>query len=407
MNKYLLLRDNKQSGPYTVPEIINIGIKPYDLVWLEGKSAAWRYPSEVEELKAFAPAVEEQPFDRFYKKPQRKQADVPVLSEEPPTGIITDEHNRYKPKSANDSTTTETKKVYINFPASSKPAVKSVSAAPATIENINPGSSLKESSVQPDLIRNVDAVPRFHQEVIKEKKPADRRLIYISAAACLLLATVSGVLYFNYSQQRESLKELSTIVQELENKEKASVQSVPASLVHDEVPADPSSQNTASIIPDINTTAEETAILTTDPPKKVKPSSSNKTPATENKSVVVFEEKQEHAVAKEQPEAEARPALTRENLFKLVTVKPNAYKTGVLGGISNLQFELTNNSDVELHRVAVEIKYLGPEKKVVKTQTVYFENVSPGAQITLDVPKSNRGVSIEYHVTDIKSQVAN
>ena len=407
MNKYLLLRDNKQSGPYTVPEIINIGIKPYDLVWLEGKSAAWRYPSEVEELKAFAPAVEEQPFDRFYKKPQTKQADVPVLSEEPPTGIITDEHNRYKPKSANDSTTTETKKVYINFPASSKPAVKSVSAAPATIENINPGSSLKESSVQPDLIRNVDAVPRFHQEVIKEKKPADRRVIYISAAACLLLATISGVLYFNYSQQRESLKELSTIVQELENKEKASVQSVPASLVHDEVPADPSSQNTASIIPDINTTAEETAILTTDPPKKVKPSSSNKTPATENKSAVVFEEKQEHAVAKEQPEAEARPALTRENLFKLVTVKPNAYKTGVLGGISNLQFELTNNSDVELHRVAVEIKYLGPEKKVVKTQTVYFENVSPGAQITLDVPKSNRGVSIEYHVTDIKSQVAN
>ncbi len=40
MNKYLLLRDNKQSGPYTVAEIIEKGIKPYDLVWLEGKSAA-------------------------------------------------------------------------------------------------------------------------------------------------------------------------------------------------------------------------------------------------------------------------------------------------------------------------------------------------------------------------------
>src|SRR4051812_38115465 len=70
MNKYLLLRDNKQSGPYTVPEIIAKGIKPYDLVWLEGKSAAWRYPSEVEDLKAYAPTVEEQPFDRFYKRPE-------------------------------------------------------------------------------------------------------------------------------------------------------------------------------------------------------------------------------------------------------------------------------------------------------------------------------------------------
>ncbi len=55
MNRYLLLRDNKQSGPYSVAEIIERGIKPYDLVWLEGKSAAWRYPSEIEELKAYAP----------------------------------------------------------------------------------------------------------------------------------------------------------------------------------------------------------------------------------------------------------------------------------------------------------------------------------------------------------------
>src|SRR6202000_3327143 len=65
---YLLLRDNKQSGPYSLDELKVKGLKAYDLVWLEGKSAAWRYPSEIEELKAFAPVVEEQPFDRFYKK---------------------------------------------------------------------------------------------------------------------------------------------------------------------------------------------------------------------------------------------------------------------------------------------------------------------------------------------------
>src|SRR5215813_8872818 len=67
--KYLLLRDNKQTGPYSTEELIAKGLKPYDLVWLEGKSAAWRYPSEIQELKPYAPAVEEQPYDRFYKKP--------------------------------------------------------------------------------------------------------------------------------------------------------------------------------------------------------------------------------------------------------------------------------------------------------------------------------------------------
>src|SRR6201996_8771435 len=74
MTMYLLLRDNKQSGPYSLDELKSMGLKAYDLVWLEGKSAAWRYPSEMEELKSFAPAVEEQPFDRFYRKAEPGQA---------------------------------------------------------------------------------------------------------------------------------------------------------------------------------------------------------------------------------------------------------------------------------------------------------------------------------------------
>src|SRR5882757_7442810 len=71
MTTYLLLRDNKQSGPYTFDELKEKGLKAYDLVWIEGKSAAWRYPCEVDELSAFAPVVEEQPFDRFFKKPSQ------------------------------------------------------------------------------------------------------------------------------------------------------------------------------------------------------------------------------------------------------------------------------------------------------------------------------------------------
>jgi hypothetical protein len=68
MVTYLLLRDNKEQGPMRLEDLLEIGLKPYDLVWLPGKSAAWRYPSEIEELQAYAPAMEEQPFDRFYKK---------------------------------------------------------------------------------------------------------------------------------------------------------------------------------------------------------------------------------------------------------------------------------------------------------------------------------------------------
>jgi hypothetical protein len=72
MTSYLLLRNNKESGPYSLNDLVSLGLKPYDLVWANGKSAAWRYPSELPELREFAPPVEEQPFDRFFKKPQEE-----------------------------------------------------------------------------------------------------------------------------------------------------------------------------------------------------------------------------------------------------------------------------------------------------------------------------------------------
>jgi len=81
MTKYLLLRDNKESGPYSFDDLKQKGLKAYDLVWVEGKSAAWRYPSEVEELRSFAPVVEEQPFDRFYKKPSQAPVSAPAAAQ--------------------------------------------------------------------------------------------------------------------------------------------------------------------------------------------------------------------------------------------------------------------------------------------------------------------------------------
>ena len=79
MTSYLLLRNNKESGPFSLEQLISHGLKAYDLIWVNGKSAAWRYPGEIPELVQFAPAVEEQPYDRFFKKPsEEKKEEIPV-----------------------------------------------------------------------------------------------------------------------------------------------------------------------------------------------------------------------------------------------------------------------------------------------------------------------------------------
>src|SRR5580693_9136807 len=68
MNSYLLLRNNKETGPFTIEEIKGMSLKPYDLLWVVGKSAAWRYPGEINELKSFAPPIPEQITDSNVKK---------------------------------------------------------------------------------------------------------------------------------------------------------------------------------------------------------------------------------------------------------------------------------------------------------------------------------------------------
>lgn len=84
MQQYRLLRSNKETGPYTWQDLKDLPLKAYDLVWVEGKSAAWRYPSEIEEFKSFAPAVTEDLYIQFHTppsgRPQEENAAARVIS---------------------------------------------------------------------------------------------------------------------------------------------------------------------------------------------------------------------------------------------------------------------------------------------------------------------------------------
>jgi hypothetical protein len=58
MKRYLLLRDDVQSGPFSLEEIISNSLLATDLVWILGISNGWTYASEVDEL---AGMVQDQP----------------------------------------------------------------------------------------------------------------------------------------------------------------------------------------------------------------------------------------------------------------------------------------------------------------------------------------------------------
>ncbi|MBO9683927.1 MAG: hypothetical protein J7502_14890, partial [Flavisolibacter sp.] len=51
MKKYLLLRNNQESGPHSIEQLASVGLFPLDLIWIEDESSAWKHPDEIEELK--------------------------------------------------------------------------------------------------------------------------------------------------------------------------------------------------------------------------------------------------------------------------------------------------------------------------------------------------------------------
>lgn len=58
MKTYQLLRNNKQMGLYTKTCLLQIGLEPMDLLWIDGESITWKYPSELEEFRAYVTEAE-------------------------------------------------------------------------------------------------------------------------------------------------------------------------------------------------------------------------------------------------------------------------------------------------------------------------------------------------------------
>lgn len=50
MKQYFLLRENKESGPFTLEAIKHKNLLTTDLVWIEGMSTSWSHAAELEEL---------------------------------------------------------------------------------------------------------------------------------------------------------------------------------------------------------------------------------------------------------------------------------------------------------------------------------------------------------------------
>ncbi|WP_127125012.1 DUF4339 domain-containing protein [Pseudoflavitalea rhizosphaerae] len=487
MNKYLLLRDNKQTGPYTVEELVKKGLKPYDLVWLDGRSAAWRYPSEIDELKAFAPVVEEQPYDRFYKRSSSAQQDAvhsvqqqPIKQEQPlpvskpvvKTGsgkvYVTLPAGFRQKQTAQQATAEETvkpgpvqAKKETAFPVMkaegklesgkqeeagvSREAAKALEArAAALAESVQAAAAASKKQTAQQAIQqwdqqsntsntqpanstveqpaNFSSLINKHEQaetipVIPMRNQSGRKQLLLMrsiVAACLLLGgIVIGMALTNSKSSIENQKALDQLVQRLQEREAQRQAGINPEQVAGESTTPANSEEYAE--ESTPTVVEESHTQEKDPGQQLAVKDKQVPPVVNSHDApVTFQEKDPHEMKVTQavvtrkdeprPVREADITAAREKIFQMVQVAASPFRTGVLGGISNLYFTVSNTSSFPLDQIELEIKYLGPENRVVKVQRLIFNDVGAGAQKTLEAPRTSRGVSIDYVVTKINSR---
>jgi hypothetical protein len=428
MASYLLLRDNKQNGPLTFEELKAKGLKAYDLVWVEGKSAAWRYPGEIEELKPFSPPVVEQPFDRFFKrnpvvnKPNEQviQNQVPaekaVNREYQQASLQTNRGNVYVTLPLGKNTNPKKEVVFENPREITEPAIKTAvpnrnefdrsSATPVSaVLNKEPLSKLKPQVMIPGRERlraqNRVVLPEGYQKIL------------FTGIGVLLLLGMGIFIGVNIN------KPASGAVSKIDNSNPGSQQP---------------NNNSSAIIPvstnlndqkQDNTIQENTETSQGKPPaekneqvipekkkiiplKKENPDSQQKTnalPQTVDSGNTAFLNPLAHREAIHRNDAELNDKEgIRNSLVNLVSISTNKYNVGTFGGISDLQLTVSNKSVHPLDLVIVEVRYLQANKKIFKTENIYYHNINPGESLMQEAPKSPRGIKIETRITVINSR---
>ncbi len=392
MNSYILLRNNTETGPFSLEGLQQAGLKATDLIWVECQSMSWRHPHEITELKGLVngesntAAVKNEEQSAHVIKDDAIIADVPV----------------------------EKKLVFVELPAKTNPAAKKVKTVfpdqdisdirkfggitdPETLgdekeEIINDEPNIKYSRSLDEIkelyVKNLQQKKQFRKNISFTIPPKYRQPIIYT---CLVLAGAGIMLIIKGAGSKKETTPLQNIQQPI------------ASSVT-EPTADDATQANVTIPSEQNEMpAENTQIFTPDDKPK-------ETPVKRNVSTQPEEIQAPEAITKPEKNIQVSnentvpKSASTENVSSKLSVHANEYVVGSFGGIRNLEMTLQNKSSYLLDKVTVAIDYLNPEGIIIKTDNIYFQSIPAGEKETVAVKKTKRGVKISYKIVKIESK---
>ena len=441
MSTYLLLRNNKQSGPFTLDEIRVMGVKAYDLVWVEGKSAAWRYPCEIEEFKSFAPVVEEQPFDRFFKKvPAINQSvnNKPVnvikqtaaaageglfpssaagnsIAGQPAKNVYASLPSNEKEISFNDQGKKETEKNQTtlqennNWDANYRELVQKTYTRTQSAPQYEPGSVILEEKFSQPL----DDIKKQYVENVLNRKKNSVQIFHFFKPVAIAFGII--ILFGTGLFMGLAINKRGNITPKDNPKEENVASGQQTVYRAHPFPVSSLPEQPTDKAVDDNFLQESTPVLEkkeikAGEKKKLKSGRQrssglvnvlNNKPATDsNNSSPIGEQRQ----SVHRTDAVVARDAVKNNISEYVSLSSNKYNIGAFGGISDLQITVSNRSLYPIDLVMVEVQYVQSNKKIFKTENIYFRNIRAGSALMQEAPKSPRGIKVVYRIAIINSK---
>lgn len=427
---YRLLRNNQELGPYTLEELLQKGLQTHDLIWIEGRSAAWAYPYELEALKAYAPAP-----------PRQEAGPSPSSAVQRPPATGSERH------------------IYVSLPdqqrrPAPRPSADLLEARAEAIrqraQQFQPAAAaLPGDALRTHYAQSLDSAEEAYTHWYYNKKTQSKKSHYRGLLlAALTVAVIAGGLFAGQSLLKSSansqtpslrgtgtastvavqptpapqqqVQPADTLINPSENLAAATPQPVGTNTAAGKksAPGKPQVQTVTQQQPDPApvTTTESQVAATAEPA----PTTQENTAQPETTEVVTEKKrkglfgglfrKKEHSGSKnESTETGERKASRRSDgstagtatdrqLTDGIELRSDATREKWMLGVMGQKLTLLNHNSQPIRTAVVEVYYFGEDNVLLDRKRVSVGNVAPKEKATITLPDHRQAEKVTFQV---------
>jgi len=432
---YLLLRNNQQTGPHDIEELVQLGLQPKDLIWVEGKSAGWSYPSEVDSLKHLVADTTLQ---------DNETAHVSHYHQEP----VKDPEPKLSPKN-----------IFVSLPSGKTVSSQAPEHHPDPIEQkaeeLRQRVKAMENTAVPYVPLNTaykrsleEAEEEYTSWLLQQKtkrKAVPQKKLAVFATA-IVVAIIGGgwavkTLFFNQPLvvppsaviEQKVATEKSPENNEVQNETDLNNNTISqVAWVQSKTIADTKSgsskpvekKNVDAIPPPVEQKVEEKVVSTEEPipgtttsAESEKPGTITETPKEKKKTLKetindLFKKKKEEPAddpevipnrstggrtARKRDDGVAAPEeRSTINLEEQVQIRSNQTDDNWMLGVKGLKLTVINRSNSTVEKASVEVVYFNEQNAVLDKKVLNCSNIGPKKSVLLSVPDNRLADHAEY-----------